>query len=328
MYDDGKMCQTCASATDNQKPFWRGWGESMEACNSSCSDGFYRKIGESLKCVYKCEDNEFASLRTLNGTHQCATECEDKVFSDETNYKYGYNYRLCLSESEDYCGKFVRENVTIVGKDAQEEYRHCYGGYCPKSHPYKIADDQECYDACPSPRVGPLTGTVCTDKCGLYQELNEKRKCVCKGGLEISTNGKECVPPSEKTWKDFAKICTVEDRVLSITEKQCLESCKDNETPNDEKMCVCDELSIIHEGGIRCVKRTKCQRTFSKNGVPICLAAAVCKGDLKLALNDEHRCVEDCPSWILEDSGEQRCVEECPDGTKLGKDNQCETCEM
>ena len=140
---------------------------------------------------------------------------------------------------EDYW-HFVREDVTIDGKDAQEEYYHCYMNSCPETHPYTVTNDKECYDACPEPLVGPLTGTVCTDKCGLYQELNEKRKCICKEGLEISPDGTECVLPTDKTWKDFANICTAEDRVVSFTGDKCEESCKENEEPDANKVCVCD----------------------------------------------------------------------------------------
>ena len=130
--------------------------------------------------------------------------------------------------------------MTIIGKDAQEEYRHCYMNSCPETHPYTVTDDRECYDACPAPLVGPLTGTVCTDKYGLYQELDENRKCVCKDELEISIDGTECVPPADRSWKDFASICADEDRVVSFTGDKCTESCGDNEIPDTNKVCVCD----------------------------------------------------------------------------------------
>ena len=84
-----------------------------------------------------------------------------------------------------------------------------------------VTGSQECYDACPAPLVGPLTGTVCTNKCGLYQELDENRKCVCKGRLEISVDGTECIPPAGKTWKDFKEICAAEGRAVSFTGDKC-----------------------------------------------------------------------------------------------------------
>ena len=65
-----------------------------------------------------------------------------------------------------------------------------------------------------------------------------------------------------------------------------------------------------------------------KNDVPICLTKEICTGNLKLSTEDDHLCVEDCPSWILENSGEQRCVKECPEGRFVGEKNQCVTCEM
>ena len=117
----------------------------------------------------------------------------------------------------------MKEPVTIIGKEAQEEYYHCYGESCPESHPYTVTNDKECHDACPAPLVGPLTGTTCTDKCGLYQELDAKRKCVCKEGLEMNAKGTECVLPVDKNWKDFAIICAVEGRVVSFTGDKCEE---------------------------------------------------------------------------------------------------------
>ena len=38
--------------------------------------------------------------------------------------------------------------------------------------------------------------------------------------------------------------------------------------------------------------------------------------------------MEDCPSWLIDDSGEQRCVSECPEGSRVWEGTQCETCAM
>ena len=116
---------------------------------------------------------------------------------------------------------------------------------------------------------------------------------------------------------------------MSLTGDKCEEACKENEEPDTNKVCVCDELSIIHEDGTHCVKRTECQRTFSKNGVSVCLAAEVCKGDLKLSLNDEHLCVSDCDLWTEdEQTKELRCVAECPEGSRTDGGKLCKTCAM
>ena len=66
---------------------------------SSCYYGFYRKIGESLQCVDKCEDEEFAGLQTLNGYYQCVTECENKMF--DVLIKFYIPFKHC--QSEDNC---------------------------------------------------------------------------------------------------------------------------------------------------------------------------------------------------------------------------------
>ena len=115
---------------------------------------------------------------------------------------------------------------------------------------------------------------------------------------------------------------------MSITGNDCAESCKENEEPDINKMCVCDENSILHEDGDRCVLRDTCKRTFETEAGVVCLAKEICTGDLKLLLNDEHRCVEDCSSWVLENSGEQRCVAKCPEPSFVGPENQCVTCTM
>ena len=153
--------------------------------------------------------------------------------------------------------------------------------------------------------------------------MNEKRKCVCKGGLEISADGTECVPPAGKNWKDFARICAAEGRVVSFTGDTCEQSCGDNETPDINKMCVCDELSIIHEDGDRCVKRTECPRAFSKNGVPVCLAAETCPEGTKLS-TDEQLCVTECDLWTEDElTKELRCTDACPGWWYSSEDGLC-----
>ena len=218
----------------------------------------------------------------------------------------------------------MREDVTIDGKDTQEEYYHCYMNSCPESHPYTVTNDKECYDACSAPLVGPLTGTVCTDKCGLYQELDAKRKCVCKEKLEMNAKGTECVLPVDKNWKDFKEICAAEDRVVSFTGDKCTESCQENETSDTNKVCICDELSIQHEDDTRCVKKAECARKVMKDGVPICLAKEICTGKLKLSREDEQLCVTSCDIWTDDtQSGELCCVDTCPGWWYSSEDGLC-----
>ena len=56
----------------------------------------------------------------------------------------------------------------------------------------------------------------------------------------MNAKGTECVPPTDKAWKDFASICADEGRVVSFAGDKCSDSCKDNETPDTNKVCVCD----------------------------------------------------------------------------------------
>ena len=79
----------------------------------------------------------------------------------------------------------------------------------------------------------------------------------------------------------------------------------------------------MHEDGTRCLKDSECARKRFNGNVPVCLSVATCTGDFKLALNDKRLCVEDCPSWTVDETtGEQRCIAQCPDGTKF-KDGVC-----
>ena len=71
----------------------------------------------------------------------------------------------------------------------------------------------------------------------------------------MSADGSKCVLPAGKMWKDFSSICAAEGRVVSFTGDKCTESCKENETSDTSKVCICDELSIQHEDDTRCVKK-------------------------------------------------------------------------
>ena len=172
-------------------------------------------------------------------------------------------------------------------------------------------------------------GKDCVASCGDYQVSNIDKNCLCKEGLVKNDDYTKCVPPTGKTWRDFASICAEDHTVASLTGDRCANSCGENEVAEDGKLCVCDKDSIIHEDGTHCVKRTECQRTFSKNGVSVCLAAEVCKGDLKLSLNDDHLCVSDCDFWTEDElTKELRCVTECPEGSWTDEGKLCKTCAM
>ena len=141
---------------------------------------------------------------------------------------------------------------------------------------------------------------------------DEFSRCVCKEGLVKSEDERECAPPTGKAWKDFASICIDEGRVLSLTEEQCLESCGENEAPNNEKVCVCDSESIIHEDGTRCVRKSDCPRATEKDEVIVCLASETCPEGTKLS-TDEQLCVTECDLWTEDaPTGELRCTDSCP----------------
>ena len=98
--------------------------DTLEGCTERCESFIYREIGESLLCVRKCEDDEFGYENTLRDKYQyqCVSECEDQMFVD--GGVDDVSLRVC--QSKDGCERFVKESVTIIGKDAQEEYHHCY----------------------------------------------------------------------------------------------------------------------------------------------------------------------------------------------------------
>ena len=53
-------------------------------------------------------------MQTLNGQYQCVSECESKMFVNSTIN--GVSFKRC--QSEDACGYFSKQNVTVSGKDA------------------------------------------------------------------------------------------------------------------------------------------------------------------------------------------------------------------
>lgn len=91
-----------------------------------------------------------------------------------------------------------------------------------------MPDEPECLKECPEPYYAPLSAGDCVAECGDYQIANDFRECVCKAGLEASSSGKECIPPSGKSWRDFAEYCAAEGRLASLTEDQCVEQCGEN----------------------------------------------------------------------------------------------------
>ena len=126
--------------------------------------------------------------------------------------------------------------------------------------------------------MAPLVGDTCVEECGLYQTIDEN-KCHCQGGLEVK--GSECAVPEGKTWADFADVCVAAKRVVNLTGDECVTGCNDKEMVSG-KQCVCDQDSILYEDKTHCVANSGCKRTFSDDGVLVCLAATICTGNLKL----------------------------------------------
>ena len=68
---------------------------------------------------------------------------------------------------------------------------------------------------------------------------------------------------------------------MSLTGDKCVTRCEENEISNG-KRCVCDPDSILHEDKTYCLLDSDCTRTFSDDGVLVCLSAKTCTGDFKL----------------------------------------------
>ena len=114
------------------------------------------------------------------------------------------------------------ETVFILGKD-EETYSHCYGNKCPDDYSYVVSETNECVVSCPDPFVSPMVGNTCARECGLYQIIDEKRRCYCYGGLE--TEGSECAIPEGKTWTDFTYVCRAAGRFVSLAGDECAKEC-------------------------------------------------------------------------------------------------------
>ena len=196
----------------------------------------------------------------------------------------------------------MSETQLILGKN-ERTYSHCYGKKCPEDYPYIVSRELQCLDVCPEPLVGPMVEDTCAEECGLYQAVDEKRRCYCYGGLE--TKGSECFVPEGKTWTEisvgFADACVAAKRVASLTGDKCVTDCEENEISNG-KQCVCSSDNILHNDRKHCIPKEQCARKRADGDGSICLSDDICTGELKLSLEDERLCVEDCPSWVVDET--------------------------
>ena len=167
------------------------------------------------------------------------------------------------------------ETKLIPGKT----YSHCYIDKCPDGYSYFVSETKECVVNCPDPLVGPMVGDTCATECGLYQIIDDKRKCYCYGGLE--TKGSECAIPEGKTWAEistgFADACVAAKRVASLTGDKCVTDCEENEISNG-KQCVCNSDNILHNDRKHCILKEQCARKRADGDGFICLSDNTCTG--------------------------------------------------
>ena len=82
-----------------------------------------------------------------------------------------------------------------------------------------------------------MVGNTCARECGLYQIIDEKRKCHCYGGLE--TEGSECAIPEGKTWTDFTYVCRTAGRFVSLAGDECAAECGLYQIADQSNRCGC-----------------------------------------------------------------------------------------
>ena len=124
-----------------------------------------------------------------------------------------------------------------------------------------------------------MVGDTCAEECGLYQAIDEKKRCYCYGGLE--TEDSECVIQGGKIWAEisagFADACVAAKRVAGLTGDKCVTRCEENEISNG-KRCVCDSDSILHNDRKHCILKEQCARKRLDGDGFICHSDDICTG--------------------------------------------------
>ena len=100
---------------------------------------------------------------------------------------------------------------------------------------------------------------------------------------------------------------------MSLTGDKCETGCEDSEIQSG-KQCVCNSDNILHNSRKYCILKEQCARKRADGDGFICLSDNICTGKLKLSLDGKRLCVEDCPSWVVDEiTNEQKCVAKCPE---------------
>ena len=88
-------------------------------------------------------------------------------------------------------------------------------------------DGQRCYPELPA-HMKVSEGRFANCAFG-FKLSDDGWECACESGLELSKDGTQCLPPTGKTWRDFANVCASNNLVASLIGDKCAESCGENE---------------------------------------------------------------------------------------------------